>query len=122
MEKNEERQFTIITDDGKEILCEVLFTYYSEEFKHKYVVFAEEGTNNVSAARINSEEAGKGTLDQIETDEEWAMLEEVLEDYSRNMEEDGCGCDHCDGSCSEEGCEHDCDCDDEECECHHHHE
>ena len=29
--------FTLIDNEGKEVLAEILFTYYSEEFKKHYV-------------------------------------------------------------------------------------
>ncbi len=111
----EDRTLTITTENGDEILCEILFTTHSEEFKKDYVVFVEKGTQNASAASYVQGEEGRGTLEQIKTEEEWKMLEELLDDYlTRKEKEEN---DSCDGSCS--SCSSSCDscsscsCDDE---------
>ena len=100
---------TIIGDNGQEILCDILFTYYSEEFGKHYVVFTPRGTDECSAAEYIESGAGAGELKHIESDEEWALLEDLLEDYCNNMEE---GCAGCQGDCDGE-----CDCEGE-CHCH----
>lgn len=121
-----ERDFTITTDNGEEILCEILFTHHSDEFNKNYVIFVKKDTNEASAACYIEGQNGEGTLEPVETEEEWSMLEDLLEDYSKNahdtQEECSCGgchgdC-HCDGDCD---CDHDCDCDDEGhgCNCKH---
>lgn len=97
----DDRTLTITTDNGEEILCEILFTTHSNEFNKDYVVFVEKGTNNASAAIYNPTDNGEGTLTQITTEEEWNMLEELLDDYYNNQEENDCS-----GSCENcEGCE-----------------
>lgn len=98
----EDRTLTITTDNGEEILCEILFTTHSAEFNKDYVVFVEKGTNTASAAIYNASDNGEGTLTQITSDEEWEMLEELLDDYYNNQES-GCegSCDSCVG-CDEE--------------------
>lgn len=91
-----DRTITIVNEDGKEIKCEILFTYFSEEFNHHYVVFKAPEGNNAGAAIYVEEENGQGRLDQIENDEEWAMLEEVLNDWAdKNYSESSCDCESC---------------------------
>lgn len=82
----EDRTLTITTDSGEEILCEILFTTHSEEFNKDYVVFVEKGTNTASAAIYNANDKGEGKLTQITSEEEWTMLEEMLDDYYNNQE------------------------------------
>lgn len=53
----------------------------------------EKGTNTASAAIYNANDKGEGKLTQITSEEEWTMLEEMLDDYYNNRE-NGCG-----GSC-----------------------
>ena len=98
----QDRTLTLIQDDGKEILCDILFTYHSEEFNKDYVVFQVRGEASASAAIYHPEDNGKGSLERIESDEEWEMLEELLDDYYNNQES-GCegSCDSCVG-CDEE--------------------
>lgn len=97
---------TIVNEKNEEIKCEILFTYFSEEFNHHYVVFKAPNANTAGAAIYVEEGNGQGRLDQIENDEEWAMLEEVLNDWADNQANQGCG--SCGGQC---GCGGDCDCD-----------
>ena len=36
---DKDRTITLIQEDGQEIVCDILFTYYAEEFNKNYVVF-----------------------------------------------------------------------------------
>ena len=116
---NNNRELKLIKDDGSEIVCEILFTYYSEDFKSDYVIFVVPEEDCVSAAKYSVNENGDaGELTLIDSEEEWEMIEEVLESYYESLENEedeecgcGCGCHH--GECNHE----DCDCDHEDCEC-----
>ena len=103
----DDRTLVLTTEDGKEIVCDILFTYHSEEFNKDYVIFQPRGEEQLSAASYTEEEAGNGALHAVETDEEWEMLEALVDDYY-SQDKTGCGgnCGGCSG-CSEE----DCDCD-----------
>ena len=124
MEK--EKQLTFIDEEGNEILCEILFTFESEEFNKSYVLFypiadADGEDIEVMAAAYSPTENGEGELLPIETDEEWDLIEDVLAQFDESEEDDhdhecGCGHDH----------DHDEDEDDEddhdhECGCGHKH-
>ena len=123
MENNENR-LTFIDEEGNEVLCEILFTFNSEEFNKNYVLFYpvgsedENGEIEVMAASYTENEDGTcGELRSIETEEEWKLIEEMLETFS----EEECDCEECD--CEEGECE-ECDCEEGECEeghccCHH---
>ena len=118
-----DQQLTIIDEEGNEILCQILFTFESEEFKKNYVLFypleSDDDDENVTvmAASYEEGENGIGELKEIETDEEWDLIEDVLGQYEEQFDDE-----ECDGNCECEACEGD----DEECECHcgchHHHE
>ena len=82
----QDRTLTLIQDDGKEIVCDILFTYHYEKLNKDYVVFQVRGNNEVSAAAYHPTEGGNGSLERIETDEEWELLEDLLEDYSNSLE------------------------------------
>lgn len=119
-------QLTIIDGEGNEKLCQILFTLDSEEFGKKYVVFyplesmEEDDSEQIElmAAIYTEGEDGTGELSQVETDEEWAMLEEAVGQYEDEMDEDGhCCCEH--DECDHDECEEDDD--DDDCCCHHHH-
>lgn len=139
---------TLVDEEGNEELCQIIFTFESEELNRKYVIFSrvsdieryyssEESDDDkieVGAARYIEGEDGTGELVEIETDEEWELIEEALAEIDSQEEEHcGCGCGHhheyccgdecdCDGDCD---CDCDCECDDEEeeehcCCCHKH--
>ncbi len=117
MEK--ENRLTFIDEDGNEVLCEILFTFESKEFNKNYVLFYPVGDDDdeieVMAASYVPTEDGEGELQAIETEEEWAMIENVLDQF----DDEDCDCEDEDCECEDE----DCDCedeDDEECDCHHH--
>ncbi len=104
-----DRTITLYTEDGKELIADILFTYHSEDFSHDYVVFQIRESGEASAAIYVPGENGQGSLEKIETDEEWQLLEELLDDYANQEENSGCGgCSSC-GGCSEDcACGGDC--------------
>ena len=88
-----DNHLTYIDENGEEVLCEILFTYHSDEFNKDYVLFypvgsEEEDEIEVLAASytLDPEGDGIGELHDIETDEEWAMIEELLEQFEADQE------------------------------------
>ena len=80
---NKENTFKIIDKEGKEIECEVLFTFESEETKKNYIVYTDntkdsEGNIKVYASIYNPE-ADNTELLPVETDREWKVIETILE-------------------------------------------
>jgi uncharacterized protein YrzB (UPF0473 family) len=80
-----EKQITVIDDEGNEQLCEVLFTFESDEFKKSYVLYypigAEEDDEEeieIHASSFDEKEGQDGELQPIEAEEEWDMIEEML--------------------------------------------
>jgi len=81
-----EKQLTLVDADGKETVCEILFTHEADG--KKYVVFELLDTEEVTAAiYVPREDESEGDFLDIETDEEWDMLEKLLENYFNNLEE-----------------------------------
>ena len=79
---NSENTFTIIDNKGKERICEVLFTFESEETKKNYIVYTdntkdEEGNVRVYAS-IYRTKGEKTELEAIETEREWKIVETIL--------------------------------------------
>lgn len=101
----QDRTLTLIEDDGTEILCDILFTYHWEKLNKDYVVFQVRGAEGeVSAAVYHPTEGGSGRLEKVETDEEWDMLEELLNDYAATADDDFEGCSGCQGCNSGSSC------------------
>ena len=88
-------KMTFIDEQGKEVLCEILFTFRSEEFNKNYVIFfsEEDYQNNekieIMAASLEEDENGNaGRLKQIVSEEEWALIKETIQDYLKSQKED----------------------------------
>ena len=75
---------TIFDEDGKEVECEILFTYHSDEFNKDYVLFYKKGDYENEEIEINAAIYTENELFEIETDEEGAMIEEVLADFQED--------------------------------------
>lgn len=74
-----------VTDEqGNEKRMEILFTFEDEAKEKTYVVFEdpESDTGEVFASRYDEE----GNLLPIESDEEWAMVEEVIGAFAEDEE------------------------------------
>jgi len=81
----------IVTDEkGEELECIIIMTFESEEFEKSYVVYQlkEDESGEYFAASFNPEDGEEGQLLAIETDEEWDLVEEVLENFLEDEEED----------------------------------
>ncbi len=80
MDKN---SFTVINDEGKEIKCNVLFTFDSEETGKSYIVYTDNSVDNDGNtqvfASIFDPTAQSTKLEPIETEKEWKVIETILE-------------------------------------------
>ena len=85
MQNSEEvMTFKVMNDEGKEVECEVLFTFESEETKKNYIVYTdntvdEEGNTKVYASIYNPDQDETKLL-PIETDKEWKIIETILDE------------------------------------------
>ena len=82
--KEEVMTFKVVNDEGKEVECEVLFTFESDETNKNYLVYTDntlddEGNTKVYASIYNPNEDETKLL-PIETDKEWKIIETILEE------------------------------------------
>ena len=85
----EEQTFTLQNEVGEDVTCRVVFTFDAED--HSYVLFTVIGdeTGQVSALRYILDDNGElSDFADIETDEEWAMVEEVMNTIVSEFSED----------------------------------
>ena len=73
---------TLRTQDGETVVCDVLFTFDSEETGKSYVVYTdnskdESGNINVFAS-VYDPTGEDPTLGAVETDEEWEVIETIM--------------------------------------------
>ena len=93
MSRKEQNQndnlITLVDDQGNESLYEILFTFESEDYGKSYILLIPAGSEpeeqvDVLAFSFNPNEDGDATdaeLYDIESDEEWDMVEGVLDTF-----------------------------------------
>lgn len=89
----EKNSFTIINDEGKEVVCDVLFTFDSEETGKSYIAYTdntkdENGNVQVYASIYDPEEENP-ELKPIESDKEWKVIETILETLQEEVQNNG---------------------------------
>lgn len=84
MERENDNMITVIDENDNEIEMEILFTFDSDEFNKSYVLYFNplEEEPEVYASSFDDE----GNLSAVETDEEWAMIEEVYNTFMSDEE------------------------------------
>ena len=79
MKKN---SFSMIDENGNEIVYDVLFTFENEETNKNYIVYTDntkdqEGNVQVYASTYDPENP-KSRLEAIQTEKEWKVIETIL--------------------------------------------
>ena len=91
MNPEKESKFTIINDEGKEVECEVLFTFDSDETKKSYIVYTDNTTDESGSTKVYAsvfDPTGQDlALQPVETDKEWEVIENILSSIQEKAEE-----------------------------------
>ena len=81
--EEKKNKFIVINDEGKEIECEVLFTFESEETNKNYIVYTDNTVDEIGNIKVYASifdpNSDTTKLDPIETEKEWNMIESILE-------------------------------------------
>ena len=90
---DENKKFIILDDEGKEVECEPLFTFESEETNKQYVVYTDnskdkDGNIRVFASIYKVTDKG-GELLPIKTNKEWKVIETILESIQEESKKTG---------------------------------
>lgn len=79
---DDKNSFKVINDKGEEILCDILFTFDSEETGKSYIVYTDntrDDRGNIQVyASIYDPTAQDQKLEPITTDAEWKVIETIL--------------------------------------------
>ena len=91
---NNENTFTIVDNNGQERVCEVLFTFESDETKKNYIVYTDNSVDNEGNTRVYASIykaiEDKTELEPIESEREWKIVETILssiQEENRKAEE-----------------------------------
>lgn len=84
--------FTLVDHDGKEVECDILFTFHSDETNRDYLIYTdrtvdENGNYEMLAAAYNPE-ADEFVLEAIETDREWEIIDAYIDEAFKELEEE----------------------------------
>lgn len=75
---NIDEKLYVIDENGKELAMQILFTFDNEEFGKSYVLFFDPNDpDNIYASSYDDE----GNLNLVEDQDEWDMVNEVLEAF-----------------------------------------
>lgn len=83
----EEQGIILYDDEGNETLYEILFTFESDDYQKQYVIlypagsFEDEEVELIAYSYEEDSDEVSGKLFPIESDEEWDMVEEVLNTF-----------------------------------------
>lgn len=84
----DEDLITLVDDDGNEELYKVLFTFDSDDFGKSYILLYPSSAENdeevdIQAYAYNPDQSedSEGDLQPIEDEDEWEMVEEVLNTF-----------------------------------------
>lgn len=78
-----ENTFTMLDENGKEVVYDVLFTFENDETGKNYIAYTdnakdETGNIQVYASTYNPEDP-QSKLEAIESEKEWKVIETILE-------------------------------------------
>lgn len=96
MEEVKKNTFQVINDEGKEVTCEVLFTFDSDETKKSYIAYTDNTLDEVGNVKVFAsiyDKTGESKeLLPIESDKEWQIIENIfskLQDKIGDEEKEG---------------------------------
>ena len=89
MKKNmEPNKFTYIDEEGKKIDCDILFTFDLKSTGKNYIIFTDNTTDDDGSIRTYAKTYTPGVetcdLGDIESEEEWKMVEGILSTLVKN--------------------------------------
>ncbi len=79
-----DNKIVIVNEDGEEVTATILFTTNLDGYPDDYVVFVEDDTDEISAARYVPTSDTEGEILSIESDDEWEKLQELLDKYDES--------------------------------------
>lgn len=87
--KEEKMSFKVMDENGKEIECEVLFTFESDETGKNYIVYTDNTTDEEGNTKVYASIYTPGEEDlkltAIETEKEWKIIETILSELQEEV-------------------------------------
>lgn len=89
----EKKKFVVLDENGKQVECEPLFTFESEDTKQNYIVYTDNSRDKAGNIRIfasiyKMSDKG-GELLPIKSEKEWKVIETILESIQEETKKAG---------------------------------
>ena len=89
----EKKKFMVLDENGKQVECEPLFTFESEDTKQNYIVYTDNSRDKNGSIRIFASiykmtDKG-GELLPIKSEKEWKVIETILESIQEETKKAG---------------------------------
>ncbi len=92
MKEEKKNTFQVINDEGKEVICEVLFTFDSDETKKSYIAYTDNTLDEVGNVKVYAsiyDKTGETKeLLPIESDKEWQIIENIFSKLQDKVSEE----------------------------------
>jgi len=86
---DEKNRIKITNEHGEEVICDILFTFDSEETEKSYIVYTDNTKDENGKVRVYASiyhpDDPKTKLEDIETDKEWKIINTILETLQEEM-------------------------------------
>ena len=83
VQQEESMTFTVTDKDGNETELELIFSFFSDEFGKDYIIYTDQSSdangNTKVFASVYKPDSEDNVLYPIETEEEWALIERILD-------------------------------------------
>lgn len=77
-------------NEGKEVECDILFTFDSEDTRKSYIVYTDNSKDELGNIKVYAntydEDDKNGVLGEIETEEEWNTIEQIFASINNEKE------------------------------------
>jgi uncharacterized protein YrzB (UPF0473 family) len=91
MEFKEKSTFTVVDDNGKDVVCDILFTFDSDETNKSYIVYTDNSKDDNGIvqvfASIFDPNDPNTKLEEITSDKEWKIIESILSSLQEQVKE-----------------------------------
>ena len=80
----------IKNDKNEEVECDVLFTFDNNDTNKSYIVYTDNSTDDLGNIKVYAntynEDDEEGILGNVETDEEWNIIEQIFSSINDKKE------------------------------------
>ena len=85
----EKNTIKVTNDNGEEVVCDILFTFDSEETGKSYIVYTDNSKDENGKVRVFASiyhpNDPKSLLEDITTDKEWKVIDTILQTLQEEM-------------------------------------